>query len=141
MTLLGWIGHVGPRVFFDFLQILLQVDLSWCQELGLLQNLPSDVQDGEHSNHSVREEECWEIPVAMKEDRISAHKSHDKSASQRIICHVGLAGAFVWQGVAIQALCITGLLEAKEGKSHDREVDQLRRRNLWLVTSRGSVTV
>ena len=58
--------------------------------LGLLEEFPSEEENGENSHHQVAEQEVGHIPEAVEEDRVSANERHDHGTGQGIPCRIWL---------------------------------------------------
>lgn len=100
--------------------------------LGLVDHLPGDKEDGKDTNHSVAEEEGWNIPRSGEEDSIATDKSHDEAHDECVVCTVWLPERFVRKGVSADSLCFKSFLEVEISVAHDAEVDQLRCGDLKL---------
>lgn len=112
-------------ILLDFSDTSDQIDLLGLEELGPVEEFPPEVNNREDADHSVREEECWNGPVAGKEDGVTTDESHGCGADASEVGDVWLEPAAVWQGLPGNALGRESFLEADEGESDDGEVDEL----------------
>lgn len=124
-----------PRILLNLHNARNQVHLFGFQKLGLVEELPTEIQNWEESNHSIRKEECRDGPITRQKDGITADKGHDGSADTSDVGDIRLEPTSVGEGVSGYPLGVEGLLEADEGECHDREVDELRGRYLDMGLS------
>lgn len=94
-SIFGWNWHVVPGIFFDLIEVPDQVHLSGFLPFGALDELPAHKKYGEHPNHCIREEECWEVPATRQENGVPTDEGHNEASGKRVPCDIWLTPAFV----------------------------------------------
>lgn len=118
--------HITPLILFNFIHVLVKVDLLWLQPSRFLEQFPPEEQDREDENHHVAEQKGRNVPSIENENRIASDKSHDEAAGERVPSTKWLPPRLVRKRVAREPLSLTSIFEFDKGESHDSEVDQLR---------------
>lgn len=122
-------GHEGSLVLFNLFDLTSEIDLGGRGPLCLLDQLPSNEQNGEKANHEVTEDEGRDIPLARQENCVSADEGHDRATDKAIPSEVRLTPPLERKAVAVKALGVASTLPADESHTHDGVVDQLRSSN------------
>jgi hypothetical protein len=113
-------------VLLNLLNLTLKIHIHCTSPLCLLNQLPSNEQDWEKSNHEVTKDERWNIPLARQEYSVSSDKGHDGATDEAIPRKVRLTPSLEGKLVAIKSLSIASTLPEDEGDAHDRIIDELR---------------
>jgi len=95
-----WRWNIVSRIFFNLLDILIQINLFRFQPLRLLEQLPAHEQYWKHSDHGVREEKGRYAPLAWHEHSISANKSEGEASDECVPCQIWLEPALVGKSVS-----------------------------------------
>ena len=122
----GRLGHIVSGILFNLIHACDKINLFKLFDRCLVNDLPPKVQHREHENHRVREEECWDIPVAWLEDLVPADNSHNTCCHKSDVGDVWLEVAFVRQRVAGNTLRHESLAKAGVCEGDDGVVDELR---------------
>jgi hypothetical protein len=112
-------------VFLNLLNLTLKIHIHSTSPLCLFNQLPSNEQDWEKSNHEVTEDKRWNIPLARQEDSVSSNEGHNGATDETIPREVRLAPSFEGKLVAIKTLSIASALPEDEGDAHNSIIDEL----------------
>lgn len=100
-----------------------------------MDEFPSEVENREHEDHGIREEECRDGPIAGKKDGVTANNGHGAGTDASEIGDVRLEPTAIRQGFPRNALRVECLLESDESKGDDGEVNELRSGDLNFAVS------